>query len=161
MPELIERPQQPYVGMRRTVTMRSIPEIADRLPEVFGWLAERGVAPAGAPFLKYNVIDMAGDLEMEAGVPVASPVDGDDRVFAGVLPAGRYARVTHVGHPDELEAATANLLAWARQEGLRWDAAPAGRGERWTCRLEIYHTDPRQQPDMTKWETDLVFRVAD
>lgn len=29
------------------------------------------------------------------------------------------------------------------------------------CRLEIYHTDPRDEPDMTKWETQLTFRIAD
>jgi hypothetical protein len=33
------RDAQPYVAIRRVVTMRTIPEIADRLPEVFGWLA--------------------------------------------------------------------------------------------------------------------------
>jgi hypothetical protein len=39
---------------------------------------------------------------MEAGVPVAATVDGDGQVFAGVLPAGRYAVLTNVGHPREL-----------------------------------------------------------
>jgi hypothetical protein len=40
-------------------------------------------ASAAAPFWKYNVIDMAGKLEIEAGVPVAAAVAGDDRVVAG------------------------------------------------------------------------------
>jgi hypothetical protein len=55
------------------------------------WLAAHGAAPAGAPFLKYNVIDMARQLEIEAGVPVATAVDGDSRVLSGILPAGRAA----------------------------------------------------------------------
>jgi hypothetical protein len=33
-------------------------------------------------------------------------------------------------------------------------------GERWGCRLEIYRTDPQAEPDMTKWETELAFRLA-
>jgi hypothetical protein len=33
--------------------MRTIPEIADRLPEAFDWPAARGIEPAGAPFLRY------------------------------------------------------------------------------------------------------------
>jgi hypothetical protein len=34
-------------------------------------------------------------------------------------------------------------------------------GERWGCRLEIYLTDPREQPDVSAWETQLAFRLAD
>jgi hypothetical protein len=34
-------------------------------------------------------------------------------------------------------------------------------GERWGCRLEIYHTDPLEQPDMNAWRTELAFRLAD
>jgi len=30
-----------------------------------------------------------------------------------------------------------------------------------TCRLEIYLTDPSVEPDMSKWETQLAFRLAD
>ncbi len=85
--------------------------------EVFAWLGGRGAAPAGAPFWKYNVIDMAAKLEIEAGVPVAAAVAGDDRVVSGVLPAGRYATLTHVGHPSELMAATKSAAGLGRRTG--------------------------------------------
>ena len=107
------------------------------------------------------MIDMAGKLEIEAGVPVAAAVAGDDRVISGVLPAGRYATLTHVGHPSELVAATGALLDWAAEQGLTWDMTPGASGERWGCRLESYLTDPRQEPDMSKWVTQLAFRLAD
>jgi hypothetical protein len=38
---------------------------------------------------------------------------------------------------------------------------PGESGERWGCRLESYLTDPRQEPDMSKWVTQLAFRLAD
>jgi effector-binding domain-containing protein len=82
-------------------------------------------------------------------------------VVTGVLPAGRYAAVTHVGHPNELVDATRALLDWADAEGLTWDVAADGSGERWGCRLEFYLTDPAAEPDMSKWETQLAFRLAD
>jgi RNA polymerase sigma-70 factor (ECF subfamily) len=160
-PSVIERGEQPYVGIRRTVTMQTIPEIADRMPAVFQWLTERGIEPAGAPFFRYLVIDMAGELVMEAGFPVATPVDGEGEVFADVLPAGRYACVTHIGHPGELMGVTGRLNDWAEAQGLRWDAEQTPGGDKFVCRLEIYKTDPRVQPDMSKWETDLVFKLAD
>src|SRR5262245_21876498 len=99
-PTIVERPAQPYVAIRKVVTMDTIPEIADRLPAVFGWLAARGIAPAGPPFLKYNRIDMGGELEVEAGVPVPAPATGEGEVLAATLPAGRYATVTHLGPFD-------------------------------------------------------------
>jgi effector-binding domain-containing protein len=156
-----ERPAQPYVAIRRTITMETFPEIADRLPELFGWLAARGITPAGAPFFRYLVIDMEHELDVEAGVPVVTPVDGEGEVLAGALPAGRYAVTTHVGHPDELIAVTGAFLERAAADGLRWDATETDRGMRWGCRLEVLHTDPAEEPDMNKWETQLAFRLAD
>jgi len=159
-PAITHRPAQPYAGIRRVVTMDTIPEIADRIPEVFGWLAARGIPPAGGPFLRYRVIDMARGLEIDAGVPVATPVTGDGEVFADTLPAGRYVTAVHTGHPAQLAQATAALLDWAKQRGLVWDSAPGEGGERWGCRLEIYHTNPAEEPDMNKWETELAFRLS-
>jgi effector-binding domain-containing protein len=104
---------------------------------------------------------MDRQLEVEAGVPVVAPVQPDGDVVAGVLPAGRYATVLHVGHPGELVAATGALLDWGAAEDLKWDTAPGADGERWAGRLEIYLTDPQQEPDMSKWETVLAFRLAD
>ena len=39
--------------------------------------------------------------------------------------------------------------------------SPGETGERWGSRLEISLTDPRQEPDMSKWVTQLAFRLAD
>jgi len=160
-PTIVERSDQPYVAIKGLVTMRTMGTIIDRMPEVFGWLSARGVEPAGPPIFKYNVIDMERQLEMEVGVPVADTVEGDDQVLSGVLPAGRYATAIHIGHPDKLVDATTALLEWAALRGLRWDKTETADGERWGCRLEAYLTDPAEEPDMDKWETELAFRLAD
>ncbi|HKR70676.1 MAG TPA: GyrI-like domain-containing protein [Streptosporangiaceae bacterium] len=160
-PEIENRAQQPYVAIRTRVPMSGLAGVGARLGEVFAWMGARGVAPAGPPFFKYNVIDMAGDLEVEGGVPIAQAVEGDTQVTSGVLPAGRYATVTHVGHPDQLLEVTRSLLAWASDQGLKWDMSPGDNGERWGSRLEFYLTDPSEEPDMNKWETQLAFRLAD
>jgi effector-binding domain-containing protein len=161
-PEIVTRAEQPYVAIRTQVTMEDLGTVVPPLnQEVFAWLGERGVAPAGAPFWKYNVIDMTGKLEVEAGAPVAAAVVGEGRVVSGMLLAGRYATLTHIGHPSELMAATGALLDWAAAQGLTWDMSPGVNGERWGCRLESYLTDPREEPDMSKWVTQLAFRLAD
>ena len=160
-PEIVTRAEQPYVAIRGHVTMAEIGPFAVRTGEVFGWLGARGLAPAGPPFLKYNVIDMMRQLEIDNGVPVGAPVEVDGDMIAGVIPAGRYATVTHVGHPSELMGVTGALLDWAAGQGLTWDVSPDAGGERWVSRVEFYLTDPREQPDMSKWATELAFRLAD
>lgn len=162
-PEVIERVAAPYVAITATATMNNIGAVVPPLTQqVFGWLRSRGIAAVGDPFWKYNVIDMEGGMEVEAGVVVAEPVaelEVDAPVHAGVLPAGRYVTLWHVGHPRTLMDATARLLKWADDHDLSWDVSPSPEGERWGCRLEIYHDKPGQ--DMNDWETELSFRLAD
>ena len=38
--------------------------------------------------------------------------------------------------------------------------SPGAAGDRWGSWL-IYLTDPRQEPDISKWVTQLAFRLAD
>ena len=159
--QVIERSAQPYVAIKSQVTMQTLGAVLPGLhPHVFAWLGQRGIAPAGAPFWKYNVIDMDRNLEAEVGVPVAAAVSGDDQVLAGVLAPGRYATLRYTGHPDGLLGATASLLKWAEEQNLTWDMRQTPDGERWGSRLEIYETDPAEQPDMSKWTTQLAFRLA-
>ena len=46
-PVLLDRTDQPYLAIRRTVTMRTIAEVADRIPTPIGALAQRGSAVPG------------------------------------------------------------------------------------------------------------------
>ena len=161
-PTIVDIESQPYAAIRRSVSMKSIgQELPPLAGDVFGWLGARGIAPAGAPFWKYDVIDMSHQLVVEVGVPVDAVVEGDDRVLGGVLPGGRYVTATFVGHPDGLEGATGMLLAWAAAAGLTWDVKKTADGEEWGSRLEFYESDPATEPDMTTWRTRLAFRLAD
>jgi hypothetical protein len=59
-----------------------------------------------------------------------------------------------------LKAVTGDLLAWADDEGLTFDVERRPDGEHWASRVEFYLSDPREVPDMNKWETVLAFRLA-
>lgn len=162
VPVLVDRPAVPYVGISRTVTPGTFSQVAGRFADLFAWLADHSLTPAGPPFFRYDVIDMDRGMVVEAGVPLAESVhwaDGD--VVPGVLPAGRYVLTSHVGPPEELVQVTASVLAWADAEGLELDRWSTPEGDAWGCRLELQLSDPRVEPDMTGWETQLVFRLAD
>lgn len=160
-PEIVHREPQPYAAIGGTVTMDQVGAIADRFPEVFDAVARHGRAPSGAPFLRYRVIDMDRELQIEACVPIDGTMPSDDAVSTDTLPGGRYAVSTHRGHFDGLTDTSARLLSWANSEGLQWDSTASDDGEMWAGRIEIYETDPTAEPDPSKWVTTLAFKLAE
>lgn len=163
-PKIEARPAQPYVGIRTRVPMSELPTVIPKLlGEVFGWLGQHGNPPNGAPLIRYHVIDMAAKLDIELGVAVAAPVAGDGHVSAGVLPAGRYASLVYTGpyEGDGLMLANAALLDWGAQQGLKWATFDDPNGDGFIARYESYLTDPAEQPDPTKFETEVAIRLAD
>jgi hypothetical protein len=103
---------------------------------------------------------MAADMDVELGVPVASPLSGDGRVSAGVLPAGRYASLVYTGVKNGVKANTA-LLDWGKQQQLTWDKWSVENGDAFGARIESFLTDPAAQADQTKWETEVAIRLKD
>jgi hypothetical protein len=144
-PQIEQRAEQPYAGIRLRVTMDGLPGEVDRgFPELFGWLAERGVAPAGPPFIRYHVIDMDRELDVELGVP-----------------AGRYAVLRHTGPYDGLIASNAALQRWAGAHEVALDSWDAPGGTAWRGRVEHYLTNPAAEPDPAKWEVDVAYLTTD
>ena len=140
---------QLFVGIRVQTTMAKIGEgMGQLLGEVFGYVQGKGVAPAGMPFTIYHSME-GDDLDMECGVPVATAIEGEGRVQAGQLPAGKVATVTHMGPYDDLKTTWGALMGWIESEGLQ----PAG------VPWESYFTDPGEEPDQSKWRTDIFFPV--
>jgi effector-binding domain-containing protein len=158
--EVVHRPARPAATITKTVTMATMTEIVDAIPPLLDWLAAHGRTPSGPPFLRYLVIDMAADMVVQAGVPVAVPVEGDEHVEPDELPAGDYLTTVHVGPYEGLYGATGALLAHAGRNGLRFDKHPSDAGEVWTSRLEWYETNPVEEPDSSRWVTRLEFRLA-
>jgi effector-binding domain-containing protein len=147
------REDQPYAAVRATVTLETFAKIADRLPEVMQWLADRELPAVGAPFFRYlRVTDE--EYEVEAAIPTVAEVPAAGDVYTATLPGGRYAVEVHEGHPDDLFAVTELILA---DETLRFDRD----GDRWGARLETFFTDPAVEPDLTKWTTEVAIRLAD
>jgi effector-binding domain-containing protein len=160
-PQITERAAQHYAAIPVTVTMDGLSSAIDSgYSELFGWLASQGVPPAGPPLIRYLVIDMAGELQIELAVPVATPITASGRIQPGTLPGGRYAVLRHTGPYDGLAASNAALLRWAQEHGIEFDTWETAQGPAWRCRTEHYLTDPSQEPDPAKLETDVAILIA-
>ncbi len=164
LPEIAERKAQPYVAVRAKVPMNDmVPSIDSSFATLNGWLGKNGIAPSGAAFFKYNLIDMAGLMEIDFAAPVAEPVvvDAGEPVIAGVLAAGRYGQVTWTGSYDHLMDVNAVLIGWAKEKRIAWDMEETSAGDRFEARVEIYENNPSEVEDPKDLVTTVAIRVAD
>ena len=162
LPQILSRPAQAYAFVRFTVRMDEMQKPAEEgFPIVFQTLVDQGIRSIGAPFYNYRRINMAETLDVEAGVAVERPGSATDRVTFSTLPAGRFVTLRWHGHPDQLEAVTAMLIGWVRLTGRPLDVDERADGDHFACRLELYETDPAEQPDMAQWVTELAFKLKD
>jgi effector-binding domain-containing protein len=151
-------PDRHSVGIRLVTPFRGMFAVRDQLmEELYAWVDERQIVH-GNTFFRLHVVDMDGPMDIEVGVLTDEPVKGDDRVVAGVLPAGRYAAMTYVNHGRR---ANGMLRDWMQEQGLELDRVDSPEGERFGCRYEAYLTDPRSERRKTRWRTELAFRLAD
>lgn len=160
-PTIEERQDQPYVGIKTRVPMQQLPEVIPQLlDEVMAWLGTQGVGPSGPPLIRYHVIDMAGQLDIELGWPVAAPLRAEGRVEAGVLPAGRYGTLIYKDANKGIEGNRA-LIEWAEAQGLAWDSWETERGDAFRSRFELFLDGPAEDPDPANWDTLVAIRLAD
>lgn len=112
---------------------------------IAGVLAAHGTAPAGPPFARYRK-EPGGRFHVEAGFPVATPIEPVDGVRPSTLPAGPVVETVHVGSYETMEPAYGALACWVHEH----DGELAGAA--W----EVYLTSPDAQPDPGTWRTEVV-----
>jgi effector-binding domain-containing protein len=143
-PEIRSIDAQPAAAQRAETTRDGIPGAVDRtFPALFARLGELGVAPAGAPYIRY--LETGERFVLELGIPVPDGLGIEDVS----LPAGRVAVLRHVGPYDRLPEAFERLGEWVAANGEQ----VAGPG--W----ESYVTDPRAEADSSRWVTDVYLPV--
>jgi effector-binding domain-containing protein len=158
-PKIDDRPEQLYMGIRTRVPFKGMFKVVDQLrKELSAWLKRQGVEPAGPPFLRYHVIDMAGEMDIEYGIPVTMAHPGNERVSASALPAGRYASLVYIGSGL---AGNKALIEWALEHGIAWDRWDDATGDAFCSRYESFLTDPHIEPRKTKWEIEVAIKLAD
>ena len=86
--------------------------------ELYGYIAERGVAPTGPPTAVYSKVDEDGAVEVEICVPVSSPVDGRGRIVSDELSDATVITTLHRGPYEKLAEAYEALEEYARSHGL-------------------------------------------
>jgi effector-binding domain-containing protein len=142
---------QPMVSIRTQCHAAEIgASLQEILPEIWSYLQRLGVQPSGPPFTRYHGLD-GNQADIESGMPVAEPVEGEGRITPGELPGGTVLTTVHFGPYEKLPEAHDALHIWLRDQNKE----PAG--PQW----EFYWTDPGQEPDPYKRKTELVWPIRD
>ncbi|HEX6508592.1 MAG TPA: GyrI-like domain-containing protein [Chloroflexota bacterium] len=160
-PIIDERPERHTAGIRLKAPIRDFKKVIPKtLTEVLTWAREQGVGTSDPPFMRLYVINMEGLMDMELGIRVTEPIQPSGRITPGVLPAGRYASLIYTGR-DRGYAGNSVLIGWAEKQGLMWDAWDDPAGHAFACRYEAFLTDPADEPDHKKWQTEVAIKLAD
>jgi effector-binding domain-containing protein len=129
-----------------TLSMDDLPPwLSETFTRVPVFLAAHGSYPDGPPFARYHQLG-AGRFDVEAGFPVARPVQGRGDLHQSSLPGGLVATTTHTG--------SLAGLAPCRLAVSDWITAHEGRpvGDSW----EVYFGDLRTSTESEAWRTEIV-----
>lgn len=158
-PEISFREERLYMGIRALAPFRGMFAVRDELlKELRPWVNQHGIAEQGPYFLRYHVIDMEGQMDIEVGFVVSDHLPEDKRVKPGSLPSGNYATLVYSRYGMRGNKA---LIKWARANQIQWDRWDDSAGDAFRCRYEAYLTDYRVEPRKSKWQVELAIKIAD
>ena len=136
--KLLDFPEQPTLIMKATIPVEKMPEFFGKaFGGVMNYLAGLGLMPAGMPFGAYFNMDISA-MEVEAGFPVPTKIEGKNEIISGAIPAGTFISTIFEGSYNDLKTAYDALAEYARQNGLE----PTGI---W---YEYYLNDPSGDPSI-------------
>ncbi|RMF83179.1 MAG: AraC family transcriptional regulator [Planctomycetota bacterium] len=124
--------------------------LSDALARVWRALSELESVTVGPAIARYHGAAGA-TIEVDAGFPVAEPLQSAEAYVVDVLPAGRVATVIHWGSYDTIAESWTALEKWMREQQL------VGGATRW----EIYWADASHTADPSELRTELVWPLID
>ena len=160
-PSLENRKEQPYAAIRTALSIpfgATLPPLWD---EVKVWLKNQGISSPGPAIIRYFTTAMSRKLDIDVGFVVEKPLSGNDRIITDIVPSGRYATLLYTGpyQGDGIHKTNAALMDWAKEKGVVWNTTTKNGGEWWNGRVEWYLTDPAQEKDVNKYQTEVAILI--
>lgn len=153
--EITQIPQKTYLGIIH------LDAGMDQMKEIFGngyasigaYVGQNQVAVVGPPVGLYG--DYNPETQSMTTIPAFEVAPGttvaEDSGFAViVVPAGKALYHQLVGSYDELAKVHEQMTAQLSEQQLTMG----------TYAIEVYMTDPAQEPDESKWVTDVYYQLV-
>ncbi|MCF8228082.1 MAG: GyrI-like domain-containing protein [Bacteroidales bacterium] len=141
----------------KTITMTDtvyFSEMAEKMDLFFGKMEKFAKAKrlkmSGYPFCIYLSWDPEkGYTYTRCGFPVDREVQGNEEIDYYVIEPKKAVMSVYKGPYDKMESTYTALEEYIAEFGLQMNGAP----------MEMYVTDPMQEPDTSKWTTNIYFPV--
>jgi effector-binding domain-containing protein len=118
--------------------------------EIGQYVGENKIEVTGHPFGRYFVWDAKADRNvMEAGFFIKNKVAGKNNIRCIELPSEKVVSAIHYGPYETTYDTHIAIDQYLKENKLTTNGIP----------LEIYIKDPGSQPDMTKWETEVIYPI--
>ena len=141
--------QQPILFIRRNVSEAELqPLFAECFGKLFGYGVQHCLPIAGQPIARYVSIG-PGLWTVDCVLPLTEAIKEAEDLQAGVLDGGKVLKAEHFGPYEELKNSYIAIQTWMEREKI------SPRGAHW----EQYVTDPGEEPDAGKWQTDIYWPV--
>ena len=147
--EIVEVGRIRIAGYREQVPMDELPQaFAKHLPAAWQALSEAGVSDLGPPSSLYHSMD-GTVCDLTIGIELGEGAEAPEGMDLAELPPGTEARLDFYGPHDRIREGYGELVQWCGENGR----TAGGRAR------ERYITDPEQEPDSSKWLTELYLGV--
>lgn len=148
--EVTEVKSMPALSVKDSVTVNEIgPFLGTYYPMLYMYALRNEAEMAGHHYAIYYNWDPDGKILMEAGIPLASAIEGEDMIQATMSPGGKVVKASHFGPYEDVGPVHDAINKYIEVLKLEYAGAP------W----EVYVTDPMQEPDTAKWETVVYYPV--
>ena len=141
---------QPILFIRREVVPSGMqPVLAECFGKLYGHGMKAGLAIAGHPMTRYITVGQ-GMWTIDCIMPLLkeAPAEGEE-IQAGFLASGPMAVAMHLGPYEKLPETYVAIESWIKANGYQ-QSGPA-----W----ESYVTDPGEEPDPQKWQTEVFWPI--
>jgi effector-binding domain-containing protein len=145
--EIVNLPEIVYAGLKKTDDWQEIgTEMGSLYVKIMADIQKQGLTITGMPFAVYHSME-GSTVNFECGIPVNQLPEKKGNVEYGAIAAGKYAFAVHVGSYETLEKEHSAIQEWITKHEFELTGGP----------MEIYMTDPQNEPDTTKWVTNIYY----
>jgi len=116
-------------------------------PQLYMYAMRMEATMSGHPYSIYYNWDPEGMILVEAGIPLATGIEGEDVIQASSTPGGKAVKAVYMGPYEKMAVVYEALEQYIKVMQLE----PLGLA------YEVYITDPQKEPDPAKWETHVYF----